>query len=154
MTPFLLAIRLARVQHQAVTLRITGSATSRMFVKHPMSFSMENAMNVVRIVASCLALVCLIGAATARLPIRKYDLYTVVEKVVPATGAEKKDGIVVTVFLKGRKEGVPINKDTAIHRQMGKLVPEAEVGDIKAGSMVSIWIDSKKGVAEGVLIFP
>ena len=42
----------------------------------------------------------------------------------------------------------------AVHRQMGKLVPDAEVGNIKAGSKVSVWVDSKKGVAEGVLIFP
>jgi hypothetical protein len=111
-------------------------------------------MNVVRLFASCLTVVCLIGVAPAALPNRKYDLNEVVEKVVPATEAQKKEGLVVTVFLKGRKEGVPINKDTAIHRQMGKLVPEAEVGDIKVGVKVSVWLDSKTGVAEGVLIFP
>src|SRR5262249_34187452 len=130
------------------------SATTQMFVEPYVSFSKENVMNVMRIFASCLALVCLIGAATAGLPNREYDLEAVVEKVVPATDAEKKEGIVATVFLMGRKEGVPINKNTAIHRQMGKLVPDAEVGDIKPGSKVSIWVDSKKGVAEGVLIFP
>jgi hypothetical protein len=111
-------------------------------------------MNVVRFFASCLAVVCLLGAATAALPNRKYDLHAVVAKVVPATKAQKKAGIVVTVFLKGRKKGVPVTKDTAIHRQMGKLVPSAKVVDIKAGSKVSVWLDSKKGVAEGVLIFP
>jgi hypothetical protein len=114
----------------------------------------ENAMSVVRVFAGCLAVLCLVGAVTAALPIRKYDLHAIVEKVVPATDAEKKEGVVATVFLKGRKEGVPIHKDTAIHLQMGKLVPEAEVGDVKVGSKVSVWVDSKKGVAEGVLIFP
>jgi len=104
---------------------------------------------------SCFAVVYLIGTAMAALPIRKPDLTSVVvEKVVAATDTEKKEGIVVTVFLKDCKEGVPITKDTPIHRQMGKLVPVAEVGDVKAGSKVSVWIDSKKGVAVGVLIFP
>src|SRR3954471_11984621 len=111
-------------------------------------------MNVVRVLASCLAVVCLVGVATASLPIRKFDLHAEVEKVVPATDAQKKAGLVVTVFLKGREQGVPVHKDTAIHLQMGKLVPEAEVGDIKPGLKVSVWLDPKKGVAEGVLIFP
>jgi hypothetical protein len=116
---------------------------------------MENAMSELRIFASCLAAVCLIGAVAAALPTRKPDLTdAVVEKVVVATETEKKEGIVVTVFLKDRKEGVPINKETAIHRQMGKLVPVTEVGDLKVGSKVSVWVDSKKGIAEGVLIFP
>jgi len=110
-------------------------------------------MNLVRVLASCVAVVCLIGAATAALPIRKYDWHAVVEKVVPATAAQKKDGIVVTVFLTGRKQGVPVHKETSIHRQMGKLVPEAEVADIKPGAKVSIWVNAK-GVAEAVLIFP
>jgi hypothetical protein len=110
-------------------------------------------MNAVRLVTTCLALVCLIGAATAALPIRKYDLHADVEKVVPATDAEKKAGIVATVFVKGRKEGVPIGKSTDIHRQMGKIVPNAEVADIKPGAKVSIWVNVK-GVAEAVLIFP
>jgi len=110
-------------------------------------------MNLVCVLASCVAVVCLIGAATAALPIRKYDWHAVVEKVVPATAAQKKKGLVVTVFLMGRKQGVPVHKETAIHRQMGKLVPDAAVGDIKAGLRVSVWVDAK-GVAEGVLIFP
>jgi hypothetical protein len=122
-------------------------------VEHYGSFSTENAINVVSMVVNCLAFVCLLGAATAALPNRKYDLHAVVAKLVPATKAEKKAGIVVTVFLKGRKKGVPVTKDTAIHRQMGKLVPNAAVDDIKVGSKVSVWLDSKKGVAEGVLIF-
>lgn len=111
-------------------------------------------MNAARLVASCLALVCLVGTATAALPIRRFDLHEAVEKVVLATDAQKKEGIVATVFVKGRKEGVPISKDTPIHRQMGKLVPEAGVADIKPGAKVSIWLLPKKGVAEGVLIFP
>ena len=104
--------------------------------------------------AGCLAVVCLIGSAFAALPIRKPEAEGVVEKVMPATEAEKKAGIVVTIFLKDRKVGVPITKTTAIHRQMGKLVPLAELGDIKEGSRVSVWVDAKTGVAEGVLIFP
>lgn len=115
---------------------------------------MEIHMSAWRAFASGFVIVYLACAASAVLPTRKYDLHEVVEKVVPATEAEKKDGILATVFLKDRKEGVPVTKDTAIHIQMGKLVPAGEVGDIKAGSKVSIWLDAKKGVAEGVLIFP
>jgi hypothetical protein len=93
------------------------------------------------------------SAAVAGLPIRKYDAEGVVEKVVPATDAEKKAGVLVVVFLKDRKAAVPVTKDTPLHRQMGKLVPMAETSDIKVGSKVSVWVDAK-GVAEGVLIFP
>jgi hypothetical protein len=125
-----------------------------MFAEHEMSISTENAMNVVRIFASSLAVVCLMGSATAALPNRKYDVHEVVEKVVPATDGEKKEGVLVTIFLKGREEGVRVIRDTAIHRQMGKLVPLAEVGDIKTGLKVSVWVGTRKGVAEGVLIFP
>jgi hypothetical protein len=110
-------------------------------------------MNASRLVAICLALVCLIGAATAAIPIRRFDLHAAVEKVVPATDAQKKEGIVATVFVKGRKEGVPVGKGTDIHRQMGKLVPDATVEEIKPGAKVSIWVNAKD-VAEAVLIFP
>jgi hypothetical protein len=58
----------------------------------------------------------------------------------------------VTVFLNGRDTGVPITKTTAIHKQMGKLVPVAEVGDLKAGVKVSVWLAGEK--AEAVLLFP
>ncbi len=105
--------------------------------------------------ALCVAVAALaVPATNAALPIRKPDVEAVVEKVVPATEAERKAGVVVTVFLKDRKDGVQVSKDTAVHRQMGKLVPVVEAGEIKAGLKVSVWIDSKTGAAEGVLIFP
>jgi hypothetical protein len=98
---------------------------------------------------------CLAGGVFAALPIRKPDAVdVVVEKVVPATGAEKKQGVVVTVFLKGRKAGIPVSKQTPIHIQMGKLVPFGKVDDLKPGSKVSIWVDARTRRAEGVLIFP
>jgi hypothetical protein len=104
---------------------------------------------------SCLILLVLgTGAASAALPIRKPDAEAVVAKVAPATDAEKKAGVEVTVYLKDRKDGVPVTKDTPVHKQMGKLVPIAEAGDIKVGVRVSVWIDAKTGRAEGVLIFP
>lgn len=95
-----------------------------------------------------------VGIASAALPIRKPDTEATVEKVVPATEAEKQSGVVVTVFLKDRKDGVPVTKATAIHKQMGKLVPVVEAEEIKVGSKVSVWVDVKTGAAEGVLIFP
>ncbi len=95
------------------------------------------------------------GVAEAGLPIRAPEAVSVVvEKVVPATDAEKEKGTLATVFLKDRKKGIAVTKDTPLHKQMGKLVPVAEVGDIKAGATVSIWIDAKTGAAEAVLIFP
>ena len=71
-----------------------------------------------------------------------------------ATDAEKKAGVVGTVFLKDRKDGIQVTKATAVHRQMGKLVPIVGADEIKAGSTVSVWVDAKTGAAEGVLIFP
>ena len=50
---------------------------------------------------------------------------------------------VLSVFLKDRKAGVVVKKDTAIHKQMGKLVPFAEASDIKADGKVSVWVDEK-----------
>jgi hypothetical protein len=94
------------------------------------------------------------GAATAVLPIRKPEVHAPVVKVVPATEVEKQKGVLVTVFLKDRKDGVPVTKETSVHKQMGKLVPIVEAGDIKEGQKASVWIDAKTGTAEGVLIFP
>jgi hypothetical protein len=106
-----------------------------------------------RLLACCLALT-LIAAATAALPVRKPDhTDAVVEKVVEPTAAEKKDGVLLTVFLKDRKAGVVVKKDTPIHKQMGKLVPTAEAKDIKVDAKVSVWVDETTNVAEGVLIF-
>lgn len=84
------------------------------------------------------------------LPIRKPEVEAEVVKVVPAKETEKD--VLATVFLKGRDAGVPITKATAIHKQMGKLVPVAEVGDIKVSAKVSLWLAGEK--AEAVLIFP
>lgn len=84
------------------------------------------------------------------LPIRKPEVEAEVVKVVPAKVTEKD--VLATVFLKGRDAGVPITKATAIHKQMGKLVPVAEVGDIKTGAKVSLWLNGES--AEAVLIFP
>jgi hypothetical protein len=86
------------------------------------------------------------------IPVRKPEIEAVIVKVVPATDAEKDKGVLVTVFLKDRDGGVPVTKDVAIHKQMGKLVPQAEVGDLKEGVKVSLWVAD--GKAEAVLIFP
>jgi hypothetical protein len=57
-----------------------------------------------------------------------------------------------SAFLKGRDTGVPVTKTTAIHKQMGKLVPVAALEDLKVGVKVSVWLAGEK--AEAVLIFP
>lgn len=93
-------------------------------------------------------------APVAALPIRKPEVEAEVEKVASPTDAEKKAGVLAVVHLKDRKDGVPVTKETAIHKQMGKLVPLAATDDIKAGQRVSVWIDTKTGATEGVLIFP
>ncbi len=84
------------------------------------------------------------------IPVRKPDIEAVVSKVVPAKESDKD--VLATVFVKDRDAGVPITKVTAIHKQMGKLVPSAELSDIKEGVKVSLWIAD--GKAEAVLIFP
>lgn len=99
------------------------------------------------------ALILLAVRGDAALPIRKPDAEAAVEKVVAPTEAEKAKGVLVIVFLKDRKDGVAVTKDTPVHIQMGKLVPLGRADDIKAGQKLSVWID-KAGGAEGVLIFP
>jgi hypothetical protein len=84
------------------------------------------------------------------IPVRKPEVEAVVVKVVPARDTDKH--LLATVFLKGREAGIPIGKTTAIHRQMGKLVPVAGAGEIKEGVKVSLWLAD--GKAEAVLIFP
>ncbi|MBP3954688.1 hypothetical protein J8F10_05245 [Gemmata sp. G18] len=84
------------------------------------------------------------------IPIRKPEFEAVVSKVLPAKEGEKD--VLATVFVKGRDAGIPVTKTTAIHKQMGKLVPAAELSDIKDGVKVSVWITN--GKAEAVLIFP
>jgi hypothetical protein len=85
----------------------------------------------------CVAVALLVPVpVAAALPIRKPDVEAVVEKTAPATEAERKNGVLLTVFLKGRK------------------VPVVEADDIKADAKVSVWIDAKTGRAEAVLIFP
>ncbi len=84
------------------------------------------------------------------IPVRKPDLEAVVVKVEPAKETDKD--VLATVFVKGRDAGVPITRTTTVHRQMGKLVPVAERGDIKEGVKVSLWLTGDK--AEAVLIVP
>jgi hypothetical protein len=84
------------------------------------------------------------------LPIRKPEVEAVAVKVAPAKAGDKE--LLATVFVKGRDAGIPVTKATAIHKQMGKLVPVAEVGDIKPGAKLSLWLAD--GKAEAVLIFP
>ncbi len=110
------------------------------------------AARLVILIAFALALLT-VARSEAALPIRKPDAEAAVEKVVDATAAQKAKGVLVTVFLKDRKEGVPVTKDTPVHIQMGKLVPVGSAEDIKLGQKLSVWID-KAGNAEGVLIFP
>src|SRR4051794_39180130 len=104
-------------------------------------------------VLTSLIVLLLAPAAPAALPIRKPDAEAAVEKVAPATDAEKAKGVLVVVFVKDRKEGIPVTRDTPVHIQMGKLVPLGEAKDIKVGQKLGVWID-KAGNAEGVLIFP
>lgn len=107
-----------------------------------------------RLLASAITLIAVAFTASAALPIRKPEhTDAVVEKVVEPTDVEKKDGVVLTVFLKDRMTGIVIKKDTPIHLQMGKLVPLVEAKDIKVDSKVSVWVGEKSDVAEGVLIF-
>jgi hypothetical protein len=98
--------------------------------------------------------ICTAGSAAAALPIRAPEVEATVVKVVPATEAEKKNGVVATLFLKDQKNGIQVMRETAIHKQMGKLVPLVEASEIKAGQKLSVWTKAKSDRAEGVLIFP
>jgi hypothetical protein len=127
-----------------------GSTPPAVIVIHP-----EVRVRFLVLGSLCLTLLLLTAVpAPAALPIRKPEFEAAVEKVVPATDAEKEKGVLVTVFLKDGKKGIPVTLTTAVHRQMGKLVPVVEVGEIKEGVRVSLWTDARTGKAEGVLIFP
>jgi hypothetical protein len=102
-----------------------------------------------------------VGDARARTPNRKFDVEGTIAKIVPATDAEKKDGLLATITLKDMDTVIQITKDTDLQRQMGKLVENATADALKEGGHVSVWLkgtpektDPPKVKAEGVLIFP
>jgi hypothetical protein len=84
------------------------------------------------------------------IPVRKPDIEAEIVKVVPTKETDKE--ILATVFLKGRDAGISITRTTVIHKQAGKLVPVADVGDLKPGVKLSVWLANEK--AEAVLVFP
>jgi hypothetical protein len=100
-----------------------------------------------RFLACCMVLLA-VSPSDAALPIRRPEVEAVVEKVVPATPAEKEAGLLATLFLKGRDGGVQVTKEAQVHRQMGKLAPVVSAGDIRVGQKVSVWVDGKTGKAK------
>jgi len=73
------------------------------------------------------------GAAPSQTPIRKFDREGKVDKVVPATAAQKEKGTLATVTLEGKAEQIVITKETVLQLQNGKLVEKATVDAIKEG---------------------
>jgi hypothetical protein len=67
------------------------------------------------------------SAASAALPIRKPDAESVVAKVVPATDAEKKAGVAVTVYLTDRMDGIPVHRQRASWSQSRRLATSRRV---------------------------
>jgi hypothetical protein len=98
--------------------------------------------------------------ARAPLPIRRFDVEGTIARIVPATGDQKKDGILATVTLKGQDLTIQITRDTPLQRQNGKLVDDITVDALQKGAKVSIWLKDKPEKsastvkAEGVLVFP
>ncbi len=84
------------------------------------------------------------------IPIRQPEVEALVVKVVPAK--ETDEGVLATSFLKGRDAGGPITRTTAAHKQMGELVPDAEIADLEEGAKVRLWLT--EGKAEAVRISP
>jgi hypothetical protein len=101
------------------------------------------------------------GDVRSQTPNGKYDDEGVIVKIVPATDAEKKDGLLATITLKDGKNSIRITGDTKLQAQKGKLVENVTADALKEGAQVSVWFlgkpdksDPPTVKAEGVLIFP
>jgi hypothetical protein len=101
------------------------------------------------------------GEARSQTPNRKYDDEGVIAKIVTATDAEKKDGLLATITLKDGKTSIRITGDTKLQAQKCKLVENVTADALKEGAQVSVWFVGKPDKsdpptvkAEGVLIFP
>jgi hypothetical protein len=103
---------------------------------------------------SALLSLLLVGVSQAVIPIRRYDAHGTVAKVTPATDAEKKAGVLLTLVLQDSDRVIQVTRETDLHRQTGKLVPKAAPGDLEKGQRVSVWLLGKSDKAEAVLIFP
>jgi len=106
----------------------------------------------------CLFAVMLIftfaSVSRAVIPTRKFDVNATITKVKLTDDAEQKKGVLATIELEDRDKPIVVTKETNIHQQKGKLVPEAKVSDLKKGQKVSVWLKDKSDKAEAVLIFP
>src|ERR1700687_2762525 len=107
-----------------------------------------------------LLLVAAVGPAQAPDRNRKFDSEGSVAKIVPATDAEKKDGIVATIILKDKELTIQITKETELQIAKGKLVEKGTADDLKKDDRVSVWFEGKpdksdppKVKAERVMIF-
>jgi hypothetical protein len=111
--------------------------------------------------ALCCAALCWVAAGESRAqpPKRSPDIYAPVAKVVPATDAEKKDGTLAWVTLKGSDLRVQITTTTKVRIQKGRLEDAGKAEDVKVGDVVSIWhggsaeTDPPKTIAEFIIIF-
>jgi len=105
-------------------------------------------------------LVAAVGHAQAPDCTRKFDSEGSIAKIVPATDAEKKDGIVATIVLKDKDLTIQITKETELQIAKGKLVEKGTADDLKKDDRVSVWFEGKPDKsdppnvkAERVMIF-
>jgi hypothetical protein len=107
-------------------------------------------------------LLVVVNAGDAQTPdrTRKFDSEGTISKIVPATEAEKKDGILATITLKDRETTVQITKETELQIAKGKLVEKGTADDLKKDDRVSVWFegtpdksDPPKVKAARVMIF-
>jgi hypothetical protein len=107
-------------------------------------------------------LVAVATVATAQAPdrTRKFDSEGTFAKIIPATDAEKKEGILASMVLKDKDLTIQITKETELQIAKGKLVEKGTVDDLKKDDRVSVWYKDKpdnsdppKVKAERVMIF-
>jgi hypothetical protein len=91
---------------------------------------------------------------------RKFDGEGSVAKIIPATDAEKKEGIVATMVLKDKDLTIQITNKTELQIAKGKLVEKGSADDLKKEDRVSVWYkgkpdksDAPNVKAERVMIF-
>lgn len=82
-----------------------------------------------------------LSAVRSEPPTRSPERTGTIVKIVLATEAQKKEGILATITIKdkGVELPVPITADTRLWISKGKLGQVAKPGDFQVGEPVSVW---------------
>lgn len=109
-------------------------------------------------------LLCCLGLsavpAVAQVPLRSPDVEGTVAEIIKPVPADKTEGVLLTVVIKGSEVRFRITRDTVLQIQKGKLVEEGTVESFKIGDRVSAWwkggvekSDPPRALAEALIIF-